>query len=827
MLRFRPLISNHHGDGQTGNDKLFPFIVAAAAAAIMVIFVIAMELGLESNVGVSLLLCWLGGLGLVPLCQKRIMGGVYVLFSLFLCHTPTFLFAKANSISFSKCLYQGLFFLSLLALAFCAAVALGYWQSAIRGRLPALIIKVAGGIILLLPVALPFCYLINWSFANPILGVDAVLAFLQTDYSEANEYIKEFLSIKKLLWLLAAVAVILVADFKTISGSFVYNRKLMYVIAGAGIAAGAGIFCFSNVATAPFIAARENLLQYAKFHEMRKEIGKTIAREENNRFKGTFVIVIGESLSRMQMGLYGYNRDNTPWQATLANSDKAIVFTNAFSNHTHTVPALSLALTQKNQYDHAEIPWEKAVSLLDIAKYAAGFHTVWISNQVKLGPYDTPISSIASSADWQYFTTRNYLSKMAEMDGVLLDKVKSLKLNADKNLIFIHLMGNHIGYDLRYPESFTMFKDGSPVDTYDNSVYYNDYVLQQIFATASAWPDFQGMLYCPDHGEDPWRKMGHNSAAFTWDMAKIPLWMIFSPAYIASHPDVVANLRAHRDAPFTNDLLFDTVLGLLGIVANEYYNSGNDLSSGGYRHSYADLKTLHGRKSLSVLPDESSLRKIWLHRVNSPEKLRELGERYCGLEFDVIWHADLDSFENSHNPSGTPEKYPLEAQLATLRTLKDWKGKRLWFDFKNLTSANKVQAEKRLRELLAQYDIPQANCWVESQNWRDLDIFRQNKWRTSYYFPGCDLSRLSANEKDDVKRQTVMISQSGNVNAISFSGRYYDFITTMELNPEIDLLTWFSGVPRRDFECFERYFPIIKNPRIKAILVKELGHHNR
>lgn len=74
---------------------------------------------------------------------------------------------------------------------------------------------------------------------------------------------------------------------------------------------------------------------------------------------GIFVLVIGESETRDHMGAYGYDRDTTPWMSEETQKPEAILFQNAYSNHTHTVPVLTYALSEKNQYNN--VPLERPI----------------------------------------------------------------------------------------------------------------------------------------------------------------------------------------------------------------------------------------------------------------------------------------------------------------------------------------------------------------------------------------------------------------------------------------------------------------------------------
>lgn len=63
--------------------------------------------------------------------------------------------------------------------------------------------------------------------------------------------------------------------------------------------------------------------------------------------KGIYILVIGESETRDHMHAYGYSRETTPWLDSMVSKSGTILFQHAYSNHTHTVPALTYALSEK------------------------------------------------------------------------------------------------------------------------------------------------------------------------------------------------------------------------------------------------------------------------------------------------------------------------------------------------------------------------------------------------------------------------------------------------------------------------------------------------
>ena len=86
------------------------------------------------------------------------------------------------------------------------------------------------------------------------------------------------------------------------------------------------------------------------------------------------VVIVGESLRREQLGLYGYPRPTTPW---LSASRDVVAFTDAVTAAPVTQPAVTMMMTAAEPatvQDHAEQSW------LTLAR-EIGYDTVWLSNQ--------------------------------------------------------------------------------------------------------------------------------------------------------------------------------------------------------------------------------------------------------------------------------------------------------------------------------------------------------------------------------------------------------------------------------------------------------------
>ena len=391
----------------------------------------------------------------------------------------------------------------------------------------------------------------------------------------------------------------------------IYDRHTRYF-------AVASILLFLSSAILVLHAAKHSPLQqlasetqvyvkkYNGFAENKKKRESAINQNiqpRNTEEKGIYVLVIGESQNRLHMGAYGYDRDTTPWLSDqLNNNPDFIRFTQAYSCHTHTVPVLTYALTAKNQYNTLSL--ENAVSILEVAK-AAGYHTAWISNQVQYSAWDTPITVIASEAEQQKWFNKNVgeTTKTNFYDEKVINGINSIK-KYDKMLIIVHLMGNHGSYEDRYPHNFQKFNGrGKVIDAYDNSILYNDYVVSKIYDAVKGLPNFQGMVYFSDHTDAVDQGLAHDASSFVYPMTYIPLYMFFSPNYIHQYGKTFQTLKSHSDSCFTNDLIFNTMLGIMHIQTDSIDEPNKDLTADTYDATPSRFRTLYGKKEIQPIKD--------------------------------------------------------------------------------------------------------------------------------------------------------------------------------------------------------------------------------
>lgn len=305
---------------------------------------------------------------------------------------------------------------------------------------------------------------------------------------------------------------------------------------------------------------------------------------------GSIVLVLGESACRDDMSAFSNIPINTtPWEKSLRQNPNFFFYHQAYSNFPNTVMAVTQAPTSSNQYNKK--PLKYAVDIMTLAK-KAGYETYWISTQEQSSVSDAGITVIARQSDHQLWINgpdEDILHSLAQIPA------------GKKNFIVLHLMGSHFRYDHRIPQAYVEKQHWTEADKtektlwYHRSLHYTDSVLKAVFEESGKFP-LQAMIYVSDHGED--MKLTHTASPFQYNMVRIPLWIYLSPAYQHAHPRTVQQLRAHESAVFTNDLLFDTLSGILQAPSN-FYSSQYDLTSPDYSITRDNALTLHGKKRIA------------------------------------------------------------------------------------------------------------------------------------------------------------------------------------------------------------------------------------
>jgi len=305
-----------------------------------------------------------------------------------------------------------------------------------------------------------------------------------------------------------------------------------------------------------------------------------------------YVLVIGESSRRDHWQLFGYPRTTNP---ELAKLPSLVPITNMLTSWPISIMGIPLLLTRKPITD-TQMPWKEASILR--AMQEAGFDTWWISNQLPMGKFDSPVSTYALEANHTIYLNQASLDSAGSYDDVLLQPLRDVLQKSHGDLfIVLHMMGSHLSYDMRYPAAFKYFRptydepsnDVLPgerfTNSYDNTILYTDHVLAQVIDILRNNAAITAMFYASDHGEalltPTCSKAGHGIG--TRYEFEIPALFWYSDAYAAAFPQRLSALRANADKPSLSADTFESLIDMTGVNFPGHVPS-NSLFSGQWRY---------------------------------------------------------------------------------------------------------------------------------------------------------------------------------------------------------------------------------------------------
>lgn len=284
------------------------------------------------------------------------------------------------------------------------------------------------------------------------------------------------------------------------------------------------------------------------------------------------ILIIGESSRRDSWSLYGYGRATTPYLQSIAK--ELVFFRNAVSDGNTTVCAVPMLLTGTAPDDFDGRHFRG--NLVDLAK-EAGYYTTWLVNN------DASISyMLGMAADTAVYPHSAEVSilRTSPPDGVLIDAFKrQLARRGVAQLIAMHTFGSHTGYSYRYPPAFVKFgrmghpafvgaSDQELLDTYDNSLVYMDWFLQQIIEAVRMLPVPVTVTYVSDHGEELPSldgESGHGFPTYTKGAFEIPAFVWINDAFKQANPGKVAALGLNRDKLIRTHDFFYSLADVMGI----------------------------------------------------------------------------------------------------------------------------------------------------------------------------------------------------------------------------------------------------------------------
>jgi heptose-I-phosphate ethanolaminephosphotransferase len=347
--------------------------------------------------------------------------------------------------------------------------------------------------------------------------------------------------------------------------------------------------------------------QLAEVAALHNEIERNMAQRSEwqvkytGESKRTVVWVVGDSINRTNMSLYGYPRHTTPMLDAMRS--ELVVFNDVVSPDASTVPSMMKMLTPAHLGQPDE--WRRKPDVLALAE-AAGYKTFWLSNQAI---NDGWIGLVAAQADERIFINHGAGRHENNYDGNLLPHFgRALGDPAPKKLIVVHLLGAHPTYNMRYPREFSRFdsmvdevsttldQKGRPFwikrqrNEYDNAILYNDYVLAGLIRRTAQHTagERAALIYTSDHGQEVGHFRNHaGHSPIDNSGYEIPM-IVWDSTLTQSGRHAKTGLE---NRSYQTDHLEHTVVGLLKIDTI-YYDKNLDILSNQFK---AMVRTLNGQ----------------------------------------------------------------------------------------------------------------------------------------------------------------------------------------------------------------------------------------
>lgn len=329
------------------------------------------------------------------------------------------------------------------------------------------------------------------------------------------------------------------------------------------------------------------------------------------------VFIIGESLQRNFMSLYGYYLPTTPNLQALEQSGNLIAFSDVVSPGAKTNDVLKYVLNFGNYESEKQRPWSANLDIVNLARLA-NYETFWISNQERYGQWAVASGASAQMTDHSDFTNQIPVYKYAySLDEVMLPSIKNFKSGARKSplarkdessaaevngtqkkdkFFILHLMGSHPSYEFRYPKSFAKFSAADisrePLDEgqkkelahYLNTVAYNDFIVSEIYKIFAS--DNTLIVYFSDHAQSLYQYRGkliHGGInRFTLE---IPLIFMASDKFKEQNADLWARIAAAKNRPFLNDDLIHAIAEILEMTDLPEYDPARSVINADFNAS--------------------------------------------------------------------------------------------------------------------------------------------------------------------------------------------------------------------------------------------------
>ncbi|HBS5717894.1 TPA: phosphoethanolamine transferase EptA [Klebsiella aerogenes] len=369
----------------------------------------------------------------------------------------------------------------------------------------------------------------------------------------------------------SALLIVLVAAlfYKDYASVFRNNKELVKSLSPSNsIVALNSWYAHNRMDNLPLVKIGEDAKQKAVMH--------------NGARKNLTIVVLGETSRAENFSLGGYDRETNP----RLKQDDVVYFPKTTSCGTATAVSVPCMFSNMPRAHYDEELAHHQEGVLDILQ-RAGVQVLWNDN-------DGGCKGACDRVPHQNVTNLNLSGEC--IDGECYDKVLFHKLDSyidnlqQDGIIVLHTIGSHgPTYYNRYPAEFKKFTptcntneiqsctQQQLTNTYDNTILYVDYVVDKAIKLLQSKQDrfTTSLAYLSDHGES----LGEDGVylhglpySIAPDTQKhVPMLLWLSPDYQQRYGVSSQCLQQQaKTNDYSQDNLFSTLLGLLGVDTREY-----------------------------------------------------------------------------------------------------------------------------------------------------------------------------------------------------------------------------------------------------------------
>ncbi|MFA0547619.1 phosphoethanolamine transferase [Vibrio splendidus 5S-101] len=294
------------------------------------------------------------------------------------------------------------------------------------------------------------------------------------------------------------------------------------------------------------------------------------------------VFVLGETARVYNYQYYGYEKETNAHTKPYS----PIFFSDVQSCGTATAVSVPCMFSNMNRSNYDRDKAYNQDNVVDIMN-RAGIHSIWrehdggdkaVAHRIK------EMTLVAKDSD-------PLCNKDVCYDTAMLENFeKDTQDLKQDSIIFYHISGSHgPTYFERYPEDHKKFVPDCPrsdienctkeqvVNTYDNTILYTDFFLSQAIQKLEKLTDKYNvaLMYISDHGES----LGENGiylhgmpySLAPKEQTHVPMILWMSDGFAEQKGINQTCLRkAGKEQSFSQDNLFDSLLGLMDVQTKEY-----------------------------------------------------------------------------------------------------------------------------------------------------------------------------------------------------------------------------------------------------------------